>query len=160
MDHDSDPDSEWLIHTSRDLFNMRPARIGWRQNLATTSMSATAANVSSSRTGITTTPVRAIVSTISSRSTPTIPPANQSYEPLVKNLFRHRLRLILLLSIVATWAIESVWMWWQAGGRQSLGIMGSLTCPFSPWVLVRTLVSWSAVALPVVVLRKVFLTRV
>jgi len=120
------------------------------------SMSATAANVSSSRIG---TPVRAIVSTILSRSTPTIPPANQSYEPPLKALFRHRLRFILLLSIGTTWVIESVWMWWQVGGSQSLGLLGSLTCPFSPWVLLRTLVSWAAIALPITVLRKVFLTR-
>lgn len=117
------------------------------------------AYVSSSRIGTTVTPVRAIVSTISSRSTPTIPPANQSYEPPLKALFRHRLRFILLLSIGATWVIESVWMWWQVGGRQSLGLLGFLTCPFSPWVLVRTVVSWATVALPVTVLRKVFLTR-
>lgn len=76
----------------------------------------------------------------------------------MKALFRHRLRFTLLHSIVATWFIESVWMWWQAGGSQTLGLLGSLTCPFSPWVLVRTLVSWATVALPVTVLRKVFLT--
>ncbi|KAF8960800.1 nucleoporin protein Ndc1-Nup [Flammula alnicola] len=120
-------------------------------------MSTAAANASSSRIP-STTPLRAITSTISSRSTPSIPPASQAYEPLVKALFRHRLRFTLLRSAGWSWIIHSIWSWWQVRGTEELGFLGALTLPFTPRILFLAFLSWTLVALPISVLRKVFLT--
>ncbi|KDR79388.1 hypothetical protein GALMADRAFT_63284 [Galerina marginata CBS 339.88] len=119
-------------------------------------MSATVANASSSRIG--TTPVRAITSTIASRSAPSIPPAFHAYEPLVKSLFRHRLKFILLFSALSTWFINGSWVWWQVGGNQNIGFLATLSFPFSPLILCMSFLNWAAVALPAIVLRKTFLT--
>ncbi|KAF8178903.1 nucleoporin protein Ndc1-Nup [Pholiota molesta] len=118
-------------------------------------MSIPALNASTSRTG---TPVRAITSTISNRAVPSIPPASEAYEPLVKALFRHRLRFVLLASGAATWITFTTWAYWQNGCLEKVGFLGALTLPMSPWVLFSTILAWFSVALPISVLRKIYLS--
>jgi len=121
----------------------------------TSSMSTTTPNASSSRIG---TPIRAIASTIASRSSPPLPPPSQSYEPLVKALFRYRLRYTLSLSALVTSFFINAWTVWQLGGTVRTGFWGALYTPLSPPTLLMTFLTWAAVALPITVLRKVFLT--
>ncbi|KAF9556859.1 hypothetical protein CPC08DRAFT_72619 [Agrocybe pediades] len=119
--------------------------------------SATFGNASSSRLGLTT-PIRATTSTLKNRAAPSIPPATQVYEPLVKALFRQRLKFVLLLSALATWVINGAWIIWQEGGSQSVGLWEAVWLAFSPSSLFLALLSWVFVALPITVLRKMFLT--
>jgi nucleoporin NDC1 len=103
----------------------------------------------------TSTPVRAIVSKIGSKSSPLIPPASQSYDPLVKSVLRHRLSHIFLYSALLSWLIGSSWTIWKLGG---VGLSRVVIAPFSPLTLVSSLMTWLSTALPVIVLRKVFFT--
>lgn len=119
------------------------------------SMSTTAPNLSSSQNA---TPIRAITSKITNRSTSTLPPSDQSYEPLVKSLFRGRLRYMLLLSASSTWCVINGWTWWQSGGVLRDGPWSAIVLLFGPLTLFNTAVNWTMVALPVIVLHKVFLT--
>lgn len=104
------------------------------------------------------TPIGAITSRLVGRSTLTLPPSDQSYEPLVKSLFRSRLRYMLLLSASSTWFVISCWTWWQSGGMLRAGLWSAIVLLFGPLTLFNTAVNWAMVALPVIVLHKVFLT--
>ncbi|KAF8154433.1 nucleoporin protein Ndc1-Nup [Crassisporium funariophilum] len=116
-------------------------------------MSMTTQNASSSRTG-TTTPARAITSKLSDRSTPSFPSASQSFEPLVKSLFRYRLKYILLLCALSTWFSVNFWIWWQTGGMSRNGVWDMIVQPLRPTTLLYSFLSWMMVALPAIVLRK------
>ena len=118
------------------------------------SMSTTTPNPSSPRHA----PIGAITSRLVGRSTLTLPPSDQSYEPLVKSLFRSRLRYMLLLSASSTWSVISCWTWWQSGGVLRAGLWAAIVLLFGPLTLFITAVNWAMVALPVIVLHKVFLT--
>ena len=118
-------------------------------------MSTTMPNPSSSRH---TAPIGAITSSLVGRSTLAPPPSDQSYEPLVKSLFRCRLRYMLLLSASSTWCVISCWTWWQSGGISKAGLWAAIVLLFGPLTLFNTAVNWAMVALPVIVLHKVFLT--
>ncbi|PPR07533.1 hypothetical protein CVT26_013557 [Gymnopilus dilepis] len=103
-------------------------------------MSATALYASTSRTAPST-PIRAITSTIASRSTPALPPASEAYEPLVKSFFRHRLKYVLVLSALSSWAVQSTWAWWAVDGASGGdGLFGKtwarVALAFSPSLLV------------------------
>ncbi len=97
------------------------------------------------------TPVRAIPSTLLSRTAPTIPPASQLYEPLVKGVLRHRLYKTFLHAAVVCWVLVITWRTWSNGSG------GSLLMPIKPSTLAYTVMTFCAGALPVVVLRKVHL---
>ena len=97
------------------------------------------------------TPVRAIPSTLLSRTAPTIPPASQLYEPLVKGVLRHRLYKTFLNAAVLSWALVLSWRSWFAGAGDTL------LMPIRPSILAYTVMTFSAGALPVLVLRKVHL---
>ena len=118
-------------------------------------MSTTTPNPSSPRHAA---PIGAITSRLVGRSTLTIPPSDQSYEPLVKSLFRSRLRYMLLLSASSTWCVISCWTWWQSGGMLRAGPWAAIVLLFGPLTLFNTAVNWAMVALPVIVLHKVYLT--
>ncbi|KAG6910335.1 hypothetical protein DXG01_011403 [Tephrocybe rancida] len=107
----------------------------------------------------TTTPVRAITTTLLTRSSPTIPPSNQRFEPIVKAILKTRLvKQVFLYSAIFSWACTSLVAIWSLGGVSDLGISGVLFVPFGPWTLLIALLSWGTAAVPAVVMRKVYLT--
>lgn len=119
-------------------------------------MSASTVKVSSSRT---TTPIRAITSPLSTRSAPSVPVASQIYDPLVKSVLRHRLiNNIFLYSALISWLLTSVNVVWSNGGFGVLGFSGVLVTPIRPIVLLVSFADWAVAALPLIVLRKVYLT--
>ncbi|KAJ7578193.1 nucleoporin protein Ndc1-Nup [Mycena floridula] len=104
-------------------------------------------------------PIRAIPSNLALRTSPTIPLSAQAYEPLVKSVLAHRLTYrIFAYSAAFTWIQTSCWSIWAMGGMKSLGFSGTVVLPFSPFIVAVSLVSWAAVALPLILLRKAHLT--
>lgn len=127
-------------------------------------MSTTTPNVSSSiqPTTLNGTPkplIRAVSSKFFIKSAPSLPPPVDSYEPLVKALFRHRLQVSLFHSAIYVYIVINLWTLWQAGGFPKVGFWGALWIPINPWTLSMTLLAWTSIAVPVAVLRKAFLTR-
>jgi len=104
------------------------------------------------------TPIRAILSNISTKSTPSLPSPTECYEPLVKAVFRHRLQISLLVSAACTYAITDIWTLWQAGGTANVGLWGVLWLLIGPRTVCMTIVAWTVMATPVTLLRKLFLT--
>ena len=105
------------------------------------------------------TPIRAISSKISVGPTSSGPPSSDAYERLVKALFRHRLEFSLILSAAYTYALVNAWTLWQAGGFAKMGLWGAVWLPVNLWTICITLLVWLTLPVPVVVLRKAFLTR-
>ncbi|KAK7047372.1 hypothetical protein VNI00_006603 [Paramarasmius palmivorus] len=106
----------------------------------------------------TSTPVRAIPSILSNKSAPSVPPSSQSYEPLVKATLQQRLTSrIFLFSAAFSWILAFCWSVWGYGGRKSLNFGGVIGLPFRPSTILTALVNWLTVAVPVVVLRKLYL---
>ncbi|TEB26038.1 hypothetical protein FA13DRAFT_1756427 [Coprinellus micaceus] len=103
----------------------------------------------------TSTPVQAKPSTIVNRSSPSLPPASQTYEPQVKSVLRIRLSRVFIQSALLCWLVNTVWAIWQNGGVGSLGL---LSAPFGPLTLLGSAALWFATAVPAIVLRKMFLT--
>ncbi|TCD63234.1 hypothetical protein EIP91_005819 [Steccherinum ochraceum] len=104
------------------------------------------------------TPIRAITNSLSLRSTPAVPPASQTYEPLVKAVLRHRLVFrIFLFSSLFTWAMVVVYGVWIQGGITRLGAVGTVTSPIRPTALLLSVATWGLGVLPVLVLRKTYL---
>ncbi|GLB40861.1 putative nucleoporin protein Ndc1-Nup [Lyophyllum shimeji] len=106
-----------------------------------------------------TTPTRAIISTLATRSAPSVPPSSTTYDPIVKSILRFRLLyLIFPYSALFCWACTSLWTIWSLRGPSGLGWSGSLLVPFRPSTFLIALLSWCTAAIPAVVLRKVYLT--
>ncbi|KAI0070659.1 hypothetical protein K474DRAFT_744568 [Panus rudis PR-1116 ss-1] len=106
------------------------------------------------------TPIRATVSSLSLRSAPSVPPASHTYEPLVRSVLRHRLLYVIFpYSAAFTWLV-SVWTTtWMRGGLPVLGLVGALVRnPLSPVVLGVSALAWCFGVLPVLVLRKTYMT--
>lgn len=109
----------------------------------------------------TSTPLRAIPSNLANRGSPSLPPASQIYEPLIKSILRQRLtNRIFALSIACCWLETILWTIWGIGGRNTVGLKALLTVPFLPSTLAVAAVTWLAVVVPVVVVRKIHLTGV
>jgi nucleoporin NDC1 len=107
----------------------------------------------------TSTPVRAIPSTLATRSSPSIPPPGQLYDPTLRAVLRYRLIYnIFLCSALLSWVHAVGWSIWHKGGVYPLGLTGFLVTPFLPVTLASAIVTWVFVALPAVVLKKVYLT--
>ncbi|KAH8078741.1 nucleoporin protein Ndc1-Nup [Cristinia sonorae] len=105
------------------------------------------------------TPIRAITNSLSLRSTPSVPPASKTYEPLVKAVLRHRLIFrIFVFSALFTWGAAAVKGLWVQGGLSKLGFSATLLSPISPALLILAAGTWSLGVLPVLVLRKTYLT--
>ena len=118
--------------------------------LTTTTMSSAAAGTS--------TPMRALPSNLALRAAPTLPPASQSYEPLVKNVLRQRLLRMFLYSGVFSWFLVVIASTLRQGGIRKLGITGLLANPFMPRTLAVAGVIWLFGVVPVLVMRKTYLT--
>ncbi|TFK65917.1 hypothetical protein BDN72DRAFT_844963 [Pluteus cervinus] len=121
-------------------------------------MSSTTPNLSASRLR-TSTPVKAITTTLATRSSPPIPPPSERYESIVKSILRHRfISNILLYSWVATWACVFTWTGYMQGGYSKLGLNGILYLPISLWNFWSTLLVWTTGVLPAILLRKALLS--
>ena len=94
------------------------------------------------------TPARAIPSSLLSRTAPTIPPASQAYEPLVKRVLRHRQYKIFLHSALLSWLLVTAWRTWS-GGDGDFWLL-----PIRPSTVAYTLATFATGALPIVILRK------
>ncbi len=103
--------------------------------------------------------IRAVSSKNFTKSAPALAPAADTYEPLVKALFRHRLQASLFHSAIYAYIVINLWTLWQAGGFAGVGFWGALWIPINPWTLSMTLLAWTSMAVPVTVLRKALLTR-
>ncbi|KAJ3895442.1 nucleoporin protein Ndc1-Nup-domain-containing protein [Lentinula edodes] len=107
----------------------------------------------------TTTPIRAIPSNLANRASPSVAPASQTYEPLIKSILRQRLtNRIFTISVVCCWLQTTAWTIWGIGGRDAVGLKTLLAVPFRPSTLVVTAMTWLAVVVPVIVIRKTQLT--
>jgi len=107
----------------------------------------------------TTTPLRAIPSALTNKASLSIPSPTQTYEPLVKSILRQRLTSgILLLSAAFCWLETIIWSIWGLGGVGKLGLAQIFLLPIKPWLLAVVFAHWLSVAVPVVVLRKTYLT--
>lgn len=103
--------------------------------------------------------VRAITSTLSARSSPSVPPASQTYEPLARAVLRRRLLYYILpQSSLTVWASTTFWMTWHAGGISALSLSKLLVIPFLPTTLLVAFLVWAIGVLPIIVLRKSHLT--
>lgn len=107
------------------------------------------------------TAVRALPSTLASRAAPTVPPASETYEPLVKAVLRHRLlSRTFVYSAIFNWALVIVALSvTQAGGRK-LGLVELLLNPIRPRTLVYAFITWLFSVVPVIVVRKISLSGV
>ncbi|TFK32384.1 nucleoporin protein Ndc1-Nup [Crucibulum laeve] len=104
-------------------------------------------------------PIRAITSTISTRSAPSIPPASASYDPLIRSVLRHRLVYsIFPYSAIFCWFLAAAWNVWQHGGLSTIGLGGALSTIFMPLTLFNAVLGWVVGVVPIVVLRKAYLT--
>ncbi|KAJ3802495.1 nucleoporin protein Ndc1-Nup [Lentinula aff. detonsa] len=107
----------------------------------------------------TSTPLRAIQSNLANRASPSLPPASQTYEPLIKSVLSQRLsNRIFAFSIAACWLETTLWTIWGIGGHRAAGLNTLLTIPFRPPTLLVAATTWLAVVLPVIVTRKTHLT--
>ncbi|KAI0051541.1 hypothetical protein FA95DRAFT_1485201 [Auriscalpium vulgare] len=108
------------------------------------------------------TPARASTSSLlSARSTPVLPPASQTYEPQARAILKHRLSYgILLPSTLPVWASASYWVAHSYGGFQTLGVVNAILVPLLPSTLVVAFLAWALGVLPVVVMRKAYLTAI
>ncbi len=114
-------------------------------------------SLSKSASGLST-PIRALPSNLASRAAPSVPPASQTYEPLVKEVLRHRLLRVFLSSALFSWALVSSCSGWSQGGVTTLGFFNTLLVPILPSTLAFAASTWVLGVVPVVVLRKSYLT--
>ncbi|TDL20508.1 hypothetical protein BD410DRAFT_899434 [Rickenella mellea] len=107
----------------------------------------------------TSTPVKAITSTLAARAAPSIPPAAQLYDSLPKGVLRHRLvSTVFLFSALSSWILTASWTTWQKGGIDKIGLFNWATNWFAPSTLIIATFFWAAGAIPVAVLRKVYIS--
>jgi len=111
--------------------------------------------MASTRTGPST-PIRAIASTLVTRSAPSVPPASQAYEPLVKSLFVARLRSVILWLAVAAWLNVNIWVSWQTVSIYQ-HVLSLFSFSYCLAVVLFTAMQWGLVAVPALVLHKLFL---
>ncbi|TFK23884.1 hypothetical protein FA15DRAFT_687725 [Coprinopsis marcescibilis] len=104
------------------------------------------------------TPIRAIKSTLVNRSSPSVGPASQTYEPLVKSVLAYRLSRVFSDSAAICFALQALWTIWQKGGPAELGAYGMMIAPFKPVAFLGASLLWATAAVPVIVIRKTFLT--
>ncbi|KAJ4482155.1 nucleoporin protein Ndc1-Nup [Lentinula aciculospora] len=103
--------------------------------------------------------LRAIPSNLGNRASAPVPPASQTYEPLIKSILRQRLtNRIFTLSVVCCWLETIFWTVWGIGGRDAVGLKSLLAVPFRPSTLVVAATTWLVVVVPIIVIRKINLS--
>lgn len=94
---------------------------------------------------------RAITSTLTARMAPTVPPASQTYEPLVRSALRQRLiHNIFAFSAAFTLVVSILF-----GGEDETSAFARLLSP-GTWAM--GCLKWFVGVLPVIAMRKVYLT--
>jgi len=99
-----------------------------------------------------TTRTRPITSTLTARLSPTVPSASQNYEPLVRSALRQRLIHNIFVFSAAFALVVNILF----GGEDDSSAFARLLQP-GTWVM--ACIKWSIGVLPVVALRKAYLTR-
>ncbi|KAG1726683.1 nucleoporin protein Ndc1-Nup [Suillus lakei] len=94
---------------------------------------------------------RAITSTLTARLSPTVPSASQTYEPLVRSALRQR----LIHNIFAFSAAFTLVVCILFGGEDETNAFAGLLSP-GTWAM--ACLKWSVGVLPVIAMRKVYLT--
>ncbi|KAG1779973.1 hypothetical protein EV702DRAFT_1194727 [Suillus placidus] len=94
---------------------------------------------------------RAIASTLTARLSPTVPSASQTYEPLVRSALRQRLIHNIFAFSAAFTLIVSILF----GGEDETSAFARLLSP-GTWMM--ACLKWSVGVLPVIAMRKVYLT--
>jgi nucleoporin NDC1 len=100
-------------------------------------------------------PARALASSLSTRASLSIPPASEGYEPIVKRVLRYRLvNYIVPYSLLLSWLLlSSERIWNEAGSFQD-----ALLIPLSPLTFLWSISHWIIGALPIIIMRKIYLT--
>lgn len=105
-----------------------------------------------------TSPVRAIRSSLSARPQPSVPSPQQSYIPLAKHILKQRLvRHVYFYSALVCWIQGYIWTVWLLGGVEQLR-SSTFVAPFYPLTLLLACATWLVAALPAIVIRKAYLT--
>ncbi|KAF8344848.1 nucleoporin protein Ndc1-Nup [Amanita rubescens] len=105
-----------------------------------------------------TSPVRAIRSSLAVRPQPSAPSPQQSYIPLGKLILKQRLvRHVFFYSALVCWIQGYIWTVWILGGVEQLG-SSTFVAPFYPLTLLLAGATWLVAALPAIVIRKTYLT--
>jgi nucleoporin NDC1 len=95
---------------------------------------------------------------LTSGVSPYIPTATQNYEPLVKGVLRYRLLCNIFLYSAIFSSIQTViWRTW-CHGFSALGPGQALFIPILPTTLALAGMNWAVACLPLIILRKVYLT--
>lgn len=94
---------------------------------------------------------RAITSTLTARLSPTVPSASQTYEPLVRSALRQRLTHNIFVFSVAFTLVVSILL----GGEDETSAFARLLSP-GTWTI--ACLKWFVGVLPVIAMRKVYLT--
>ena len=103
--------------------------------------------------------MRAITSSLSTRSAPPIPPSTVLFEPLVKGVLRHRLLSnIFAYSLVFSWIQTVLWRIWSSGSAGDGSFNGILWTLVRPTTLFFAVLRWAVIPMPVIILRKRYLT--
>lgn len=120
----------------------------------TTTMSALKSSTAGSST-----PIRALPSQLALKAAPSVPPASQTFEPLIKATLRHRLLFrIFLYSALFSWTVVWGQSIWSRGGITTVGPLNALMLPFWPSTVAFTLATWALGIAPVVIARKAYLS--
>lgn len=99
--------------------------------------------------------IRAIPSTIVSRSAPSIPPASQSFEPFIKQALGARLtKLVFIPSAACVWGGTVLWLSWY----EDAWFGQLISNVFSPTVFIYAMLIWASTVLPSVILKKLYST--
>lgn len=105
-----------------------------------------------------TSPVRAIRSSLSARPQPSAPSPQQSYIPLAKHILKQSLvRHVYFYSALVCWIQGYIWTVWLLGGVEQLR-SSTFVAPFYPLTLLLAGATWLVAALPAIVIRKAYLT--
>lgn len=99
--------------------------------------------------------IRAIPSSLAQKSSLSLPPSSQNYDPILKSILQKRiLSNVLLLAFVFCWIQTATWTVWSLGGIDALGFGRASVVPFLPSSMALVVLNWVVAVVPIVLLRK------
>jgi len=110
------------------------------------------------------TPIKALHSSLTARSSPTtVPPASSSYEPQVEGIIQARLANVYAYSLIASLGVSFGWHVWQRGGPWAVGLGGMVTMMFGwwttgIWTILGAFALWGAACVPILMGRKAWMS--